>query len=578
MKTSVKSGTVRRLLVIVGRHGWLCILTLISAAVYVACALLVPVFVGRAIDVIRDGGEWDEMMRALICAGTFAVTGGAALFVQGIANNLAAWAILRELRSETFEKLQRLPLSYIDSHPHGDVVSRIIADADTVADGVLMGFTQLFSGALTIGATLVIMFLINPLIAGIVVVLTPLSALISGYIARKTYSYFRAQAELKGEETAYINETVTGMRTVRAFGNGGKALERFKEINGRYEVSSRNAVFFSSLVNPTTRFVNAAIYAAVAGIGGISCITGGLTVGSLSVFLNYAGQYTKPFNEISGVMAELQNALACAERIFELNDETEIPPDPPYKPKAFAGDVQIDDMSFSYTKDRKLIEHFSLIVDRGKRVAVVGPTGCGKTTLINLLMKFYTPDSGRITLDGEDINGIPSPVLRSSFGMVLQDTWLSEDSVRENLKMGRPEATDEEMIEAAKKCSCHGFISRLKNGYDTVLREGGGLSDGQKQLLCICRAMLSNPPMLILDEATSSIDTMTERRVQRAMDVLCAGRTCFIVAHRLSTITGCDVIIAMKDGKIVEQGSHAELMARNGFYAELYASQFAEEQ
>jgi ATP-binding cassette subfamily B protein len=578
MKTTAKKGTVRRLLSLVGRHGWLCVLTLVSAAVYVACALLVPVFVGRAIDVIRDGGERGEMLRALVCAGAFAVTGGAALFVQGIANNLAAWAILRELRSETFAKLQRLPLSYIDSHPHGDMLSRIIADADTVADGVLMGFTQLFSGALTIGATLVIMFLINPLIAGIVVVLTPLSALISSYIARKTYGYFRTQAELKGEETAYINETVTGMRTVRAFGNGGRALERFREINGRYEVSSRNAVFFSSLVNPTTRFVNASIYAAVAGIGGISCIAGGLTVGSLSVFLNYAGQYTKPFNEISGVMAELQNAVACAERIFELNDETEIPPDPPYEPKTFAGDVGICDVSFSYTKDRKLIEHFSLNVERGRRVAIVGPTGCGKTTLINLLMKFYTPDSGRITLDGEDINGIPSPVLRSSFGMVLQDTWLSEDSVRENLKMGRPEAGDDEMIEAAKKCSCHGFITRLKNGYDTVLREGGGLSDGQKQLLCICRAMLSKPPMLILDEATSSIDTMTERRVQRAMDALCAGRTCFIVAHRLSTITGCDVIIAMKDGKIVEQGSHAGLMDKNGFYAELFASQFAEEQ
>ena len=574
----MKKGTVKRLLAFVGKRWPLCVLTLLSAAAYVACALLVPVFVGRAIDVIRDGGTRAEFSAALICAGSFALAGSVALFVEGVSNNLAAWAILQELRTAAFSKLQRLPLSYIDSHPHGDIVSRIIYDADTVADGVLMGFTQLFSGALTIGATLVIMFLINPLIAGIVVVLTPLSAVISNFIARKTYGYFRQQAEIKGQETSYINETVAGMRTVRAFGGGDRATGRFREINGRYEISSRNAVFFSSLVNPTTRFVNASIYAAVAGIGGISCITGGLTVGSLSVFLNYAGQYTKPFNEITGVMAELQNALACAERIFELTDEDEIPPDPDYAAKKFEGDVCLNDVSFSYVRDSRLIEHFSLDVKKGRRVAIVGPTGCGKTTLINLLMKFYVPDSGDITVDGDSLSVIPSGVLRASFGMVLQDTWLSEDSVRENLKMGNPDATDGQMIEAAKKCSCHGFITRLKNGYDTVLHEGGGLSDGQKQLLCICRAMLSNPPMLILDEATSSIDTMTERRVQRAMDSLCEGRTCFIVAHRLSTITGCDVIIAMKDGKIVEQGSHAELMSRKGFYYELFSSQFAEEQ
>ena len=442
-----------------------------------------------------------------------------------------------------------------------------------------MGFTQLFTGVLTIAATLVFMFVIQPVIAAVVVVLTPMSLFIANFIAKKTYGFFREQSAIRGEQTDYINEMVENVKTVKAFSNEDRVIGKFSEINGRLEKSSLRAIFFSSLTNPTTRFVNAVVYAAVAGVGAIAVIGGGLTVGGLSVFLSYVNQYTKPFNEISGVLAELQNALACAERIFDFISAESEKPDAPdaLVLDGVKGSVGANDVSFSYVPDRKLIEHFNLNVKPGQKIAIVGPTGCGKTTFINLLMRFYDVNSGSITVDGHDIRDITRKSLRLSYGMVLQETWLKHGTVRENLKLGRPDATDGEMIDAAKKTHCHGFISRLENGYDTVISESGGnLSNGQKQLLCIARAMISDPPMLILDEATSSIDTRTEIRVQNAMKKLMGTRTSFVVAHRLSTIMEMDLILVMKDGNIIEQGTHGELMAKGGFYSVLFNSQFAE--
>ena len=522
---------------------------------------------------LHDDDEPERKEKIIFCIG------GIAQWLMAMINNKITFSVVRDIRRDAFEKIQRLPISYIDSHPHGDIVSRIIADVDQFSDGLLMGFTQLFTGVLTIAATLVFMFAIQPVIAAVVVVLTPMSLFIANFIAKKTYGFFREQSAIRGEQTDYINEMVENVKTVKAFSNEDRVIGKFSEINGRLEKSSLRAIFFSSLTNPTTRFVNAVVYAAVAGAGAIAVIGGGLTVGGLSVFLSYVNQYTKPFNEISGVLAELQNALACAERIFDFNSAESEKPDAPdaLVLDGVKGSVGANDVSFSYVPDRKLIEHFNLDVKPGQKIAIVGPTGCGKTTFINLLMRFYDVNSGSITVDGHDIRDITRKSLRLSYGMVLQETWLKHGTVRENLKLGRPDATDGEMIDAAKKTHCHGFISRLENGYDTVISESGGnLSNGQKQLLCIARAMISDPPMLILDEATSSIDTRTEIRVQNAMKKLMGTRTSFVVAHRLSTIMEMDLILVMKDGNIIEQGTHGELMAKGGFYSVLFNSQFAE--
>ncbi len=565
----------------ISRYIPLIVLSLILAASSTASALWVPIIIGDAIDLIIGEGNvlMTELISELAKAAVVFVCGGIALWIMSMINNKITYNVVRDIRRDAFSKIQSLPVSYIDKHPHGDIVSRIIADVDQFSDGLLMGFTQLFTGVITIIATLVFMFVIDPIIAAVVVVLTPLSLFIANFIAKKTYGFFKEQSTIRGEQTDYINEYVDNIKTVKAFSNEERVIDKFSEINGRLEKSSLKAIFFSSLTNPTTRFVNSVVYAAVAGVGAITVLGGGLTVGGLSVFLAYANQYTKPFNEISGVIAELQNALACAERIFEFIEvpsETQDGPDS-VELNSISGDVCAENVFFSYVKDKKLIENFSLDVKSGQKIGIVGPTGCGKTTFINLLMRFYDVDGGRITIDGYDIRNVTRKSLRSSYGMVLQETWLKHGSVRDNLKLGRPNATDEEMIEAAKRTHCHGFISRLENGYDTVISESGGqLSGGQKQLLCIARAMIANPPMLILDEATSSIDTRTELRVQKAMKRLMDGRTSFVVAHRLSTIMEMDRILVMKDGNIIEQGSHEQLMAMQGFYYELYNSQFSE--
>lgn len=560
----------------------LLVLSIILATVSVALTLYFPIITGKAIDLILAKGKVDFdgiLVLAKEGAIVIAIT-AAAQWVMNMANNRMTYNIVRDIRKDAFGKIEKLPFSYIDSHSHGDMVSRIIADVDTFADGLLMGFTQLFTGLATIIGTLIFMLTINIKITLVVVILTPLSLFVASFIAKKTYSMFQLQSKTRGEQTALIEEMIGNQKVVQAFNHEDEALEEFDEINNRLQKYSLRATFFSSLVNPSTRFINSLVYAAVGIAGAFAVIiTGGaFSVGSLSCFLSYANQYTKPFNEISGVVTELQNALACAARIFELIEEpAEVPDDADaYVLETADGTVDIEDVYFSYVPDQHLIEDFNLHVKPGQRIAIVGPTGCGKTTLINLLMRFYDTNSGKIKVSDHDIQHMTRKSLRANYGMVLQETWLKKGTIRDNICMGRPDATEEEMIAAAKASHAHSFIKRLPKGYDTEITEdGGNLSQGQKQLLCITRVMLCLPPMLILDEATSSIDTRTEIRIQKAFLTMMQGRTSFIVAHRLSTIREADVILVMKDGKIIEQGNHETLLAQNGFYANLYNSQFA---
>ena len=556
--------------------------SLLLALIYVVMSLYIPILVGQAIDFIIDKGSvaFEPMFEKLVQVGICALVAALAQWLMSQINNFVTFRVTRDIRNEAFRHIQVLPLSYLDSHPQGDTVSRVISDVDTFADGLLMGFTQLFTGIMTIAGTLILMLTIRPSVALVVIVITPLSLVVANFIASRTYSMFRLQSAIRGEQTALIDETVGEMKLVRAFSQEEALLEQFDEINDRLEKASLRAIFFSSMTNPATRFVNSVVYAAVALTGALMCIggAGSFTVGNLSTFLNYANQYTKPFNEISGVVTELQNALACAGRVFELIEAPERSPEPsnPQQAETVEGAVEIHNLKFSYTPEKPLIEDFNLSVKPGQRVAIVGPTGCGKTTFINLLMRFYDPQDGEIKLDGINTRHMNRAALRRCVGMVLQDTWLKAGTIRENIAMGKPDATDEEIIAAAKQAHAHSFIKRLPNGYDTVISEAGGnLSQGQKQLLCIARVMLCLPPMLFLDEATSSIDTRTEIRIQKAFDTMMQGRTSFIVAHRLSTIREADLILVMRDGHIVEQGNHAQLLEKHGFYEELYRSQFA---
>ena len=575
-----EQGTMRKVLLRV-RPYWLgLIASLLLALIHVAMTLYIPILVGEAIDCIIEAGKVDFTAMAgylrgvLICALIAAVS----QWVMNEINNRITFRVTRDIRDEAFRHIQVLPLSYLDRQSQGDVVSRVIADVDTFADGLLMGFTQLFTGVMTILGTLFFMVRISWKIALVVIVITPLSLLVANFIAKSTHDMFKLQSVTRGEQTALIDENIGQMKLVQAFGHERESMEAFDEVNARLQKCSLKAIFFSSLTNPSTRFVNSVVYAGVGLTGALMAIGGGITVGNLTSFLNYANQYTKPFNEISGVITELQNALACAGRVFELIEEPARSPEPenPERPEKVEGAVEIRDLSFSYVPEKPLIGDFSLSVKPGQRIAIVGPTGCGKTTFINLLMRFYDPDGGEILLDGVNTRNMNRGELRRCVGMVLQDTWLKAGTIRENITMGKPDATDEEVIAAAKQAHAHGFIKRLPNGYDTVIGESGGsLSQGQKQLLCIARVMLCLPPMLFLDEATSSIDTRTEIRIQKAFDTMMKGRTSFIVAHRLSTIREADLILVMRDGHIVEQGDHEELLAKNGFYAELYKSQFA---
>lgn len=571
---------LRKVLLRLRRYWVLMIGSLIMATVSVAMSLYIPILLGQAIDYIVGKGRVDfaavgeKLMAVVVCAGVSAL----AQWLMSLLNDRVTYRVTRDIRNEAFAHIQHLPLKYLDSHPHGDLVSRVVSDVDTFADGLLMGFTQLFTGVMTIAGTLILMLTISWQIALVVICITPLSLLVASFIAKKTYSMFQLQSKTRGEQTAIINETLGNLKVVKAFGHESASMGQFNEVNDRLEKCSLRAIFFSSLVNPSTRFVNSLVYAGVGLVGALIAIGGGITVGNLTSFLNYANQYTKPFNEISGVVTELQNALACAGRVFELIEEPAQSPDfaNPEQPGAVQGAVEIRDMSFSYRKDKPLIRDMNLNVQPGQRVAIVGPTGCGKTTFINLLMRFYDPDDGAIALDGVDTQKMERGVLRRSVGMVLQDTWLRAGTIRENIAMGKSDATDDEIVAAAMQAHAHSFIKRLPNGYDTVIGESGGnLSQGQKQLLCIARVMLCLPPMLFLDEATSSIDTRTEIRIQKAFDAMMEGRTSFIVAHRLSTIREADIILVMRDGQVVEQGSHEELLKKRGFYAELYHSQFA---
>ena len=556
------------------------IASLILATIYVVMTLYIPILVGNAIDCIVDAGRVDFAAMAVSLRGVVICAAVAALsqWLMSELNNRMTYQVTRDIRNEAFSHIQKLPLSYLDAHPQGDIVSRVIADVDTFADGLLMGFTQLFTGIMTILGTLLFMLRIHWGIALVVVCITPLSLLVANFIATRTYSMFRLQTVTRGEQTGLIDETIGNIKVVRAFGHEDASMEQFDEINGRLQKASLNAIFFSSLVNPCTRFVNSVVYAGVGLTGALIAISGGISVGNLTSFLNYANQYTKPFNEISGVVTELQNALACAGRVFELIEAPERTPEPenPQRPEAVQGSVEIRDLKFSYVPEKPLIDDFNLSVKPGQRIAIVGPTGCGKTTFINLLMRFYDPDGGKILLDGVNTRNMRRDDLRHCVGMVLQDTWLKAGTIRENIAMGKPDATEEEILAAAKQAHAHSFIRRLPKGYDTEISENGGnLSQGQKQLLCIARVMLCLPPMLFLDEATSSIDTRTEIKIQKAFDTMMRGRTSFIVAHRLSTIREADVILVMKDGHIVEQGKHEELLQKQGFYAKLYQSQFA---
>ena len=578
-KNSYQAVTLKKVFKYIKRYIPLLITALALSIVTVALTLYFPILTGRALDLIRGKGQvdFDGIMQIVIKAVIAVAFAAIAQWLTNVCNNKMTYNVIRDIRTDAFENIEKIPLSYIDSHSHGDIVSRIISDVDTFADGLLLGLTQLFTGVATIVGTLIFMLTINVKIAVVVVVLTPLSLVAASFIAKRTYSMFQLQSRTRGEQTALIDEMIGNQKVLVAFNHEKKAIEQFDEINDRLSQYSLRATFFSSLTNPTTRFVNSIVYASVGVFGAISAILGGITVGQLTCFLSYANQYTKPFNEISGVITELQNAIACASRIFELIEvEREIPDaEDAYELDDADGKVDIEDVYFSYEPDQKLIEDFNLHVEQGQRVAIVGPTGCGKTTLINLLMRFYDVNSGKIKVSGHDIKEMTRHSLRKNYGMVLQETWLKNGTIRDNICMGRPEATDEEIIEAAKATHAHSFIKRLSKGYDTVITEdGGNLSQGQKQLLCITRVMLCLPPMLILDEATSSIDTRTEIKIQKAFLKMMQGRTSFIVAHRLSTIRDADVILVMKDGKIIEQGRHEELLKENGFYANLYNSQF----
>ena len=575
-----RGAVLRKILLRVRRYWPAMILSLVMATVYVAMTLYIPILAGQAIDCIIDMGRVDfaaiqgVLVTILICAAVAALS----QWVMNEMNNRVTFRVTRDVRDEAFRHIQVLPLSYLDKHAQGDTVSRIISDVDTFADGLLMGFTQLFTGLLTIVGTLVLMLVLNWQIALVVICITPVSLLVANFIAKSTYSMFQLQTKTRGEQTAIIDEAIGQMKTVQAFGHEKKTLEQFDEVNERLKKYSLRAIFFSSLTNPATRFVNSLVYAGVALTGALIAMGGGITVGNLTSFLSYANQYTKPFNEISGVITELQNALACAGRIFELIEAPERSPEPedPVHPGQVRGGVEIRDLTFSYDPAKPLIRDFDLSVQPGQRVAIVGPTGCGKTTFINLLMRFYDPQGGQIKLDAVDTMDMDRGALRRCVGMVLQDTWLRSGTIRDNIAMGKPDATMEEVVAAAKAAHAHSFIRRLPKGYDTVISEAGGnLSQGQKQLLGLARVMLCLPPMLFLDEATSSIDTRTEIRIQKAFDTMMKGRTSFIVAHRLSTIQEADMILVMRDGQIVEKGTHETLLAQKGFYATLYESQFA---
>ena len=584
-KNTAQKGTLKKVLKYVQRHGFFMVLSILFAAITVALTLYTPILIGDAIDLIVGKGQVDFAGIAAILIKTGIIIGITALiqWLMNTINNRITYHVVRDIRNEAFRKIEILPLSYIDAHPYGDIVNRVIADADQFADGLLMGFTQLFTGIVTILGTLFFLFSISWKIAIVVVIVTPLSLFIARFIANRTYRMFRVQSETRGQQTAFIDEMIGNQKVVQAFSHEGEALEEFDRINDRLADCSLRATFYSSLTNPCTRFVNSVVYAGVALAGALICIaTAGavnpFTIGQLSACLSYANQYTKPFNEISGVVTELQNALACASRLFELIEEEPQIPEPADAVELadVKGSVELNDVSFSYVPDRKLIEGLNLSVKPGQRIAIVGPTGCGKTTIINLLMRFYDVNSGSITVEGTDIRNATRNSLRSSYGMVLQETWLRSGTIRDNIVMGKPEATDEEIIAAAKASHAHSFIKRLPQGYDTVITEdGGSLSLGQTQLLFITRAMLCLPPMTILDEAKSSIDTRTEIKIQDSFAKMMNGRTSFIVAHRLSTIREADVILVMKDGHIIEQGNHEELLAKNGFYANLYNSQFA---
>ena len=573
-----RKATLNRVLHKIRPYSAFVVCSLLVAAVSVAAQLYIPILCGDAIDKMLGKGNVDlaGVLRIAVSILVVAAVAALAQWLLSVCNNRITFSVSRDLRNEALRKIQTLPLSYLDSHPSGDIVSRMVADVDTFADGLLMGFTQLFSGILTIFGTLLFMLRENVPITLVVVCITPLSLVVAGFLAKRSYGYFQSQSTVRGKQTALVNEMIEGQKVVQAFGHEAESLAAFDEVNGQLQDVSLKAIFFSSLTNPATRFVNNIVYAGVGLVGALYAVRGGITIGQLSVFLSYANQYTKPFNEISGVVTELQNALACAARVFELLDAEDqvleaenaaaLQPD---------GHVQLQDVSFRYLPDRPLIEGLSLDVQPGQRIAIVGPTGCGKTTLINLLMRFYDVNSGSIKVSGTDIRDVTRASLRGSYGMVLQDTWLRAGTVRENIAYGKPDATMDEVIAAAKAAHAHSFIRRLPDGYDTVIAEdGGNISQGQKQLLCIARVMLCLPPMLILDEATSSIDTRTEVRIQKAFARMMQGRTSFIVAHRLSTIREAGVILVMKDGHIVEQGNHDQLLAQGGFYAKLYNSQF----
>ena len=572
--------TIKRVLRYIKRYSIYVICSLILAVITVALTLYVPILTGNAVDAIVGPGmvDFDKVIRILGEIAISIVITMVSQWIMNVCNNKITYSIIRDIRGEAFEKIQNLPLKYLDGHSHGEVVSRVIADVDQFADGLLMGFTQLFSGIITILGTLLFMLSVNVSITLVVVFITPVSLLVASFIAKRTYEMFKLQSQTRGEQTALIEEILGNQKVVKAFGYEKRAKEQFNEINERLRKCSLKGIFFSSITNPATRFVNSLVYAGVGISGAIFAIHGGITVGQLSCFLSYANQYTKPFNEISGVVTELQNAIACAGRIFELLEEESQIPDAAeaVNLQNATGEVDLEDVYFAYEPGQKLIENLNLSVKPGQRIAIVGPTGCGKTTLINLLMRFYDVNSGRICVSKKDIRDITRKSLRANYGMVLQETWLRQGTIRENICMGKPNATEEEMIAAAKASHAHSFIKRLKHGYDTVIGEdGGSLSQGQKQLLCITRVMLCLPPMLILDEATSSIDTRTEIHIQQAFSKMMKGRTSFIVAHRLSTIQEADVILVMKDGHIIEQGNHKELLKQNGFYATLYNSQFA---
>ncbi|MCR4761177.1 MAG: ABC transporter ATP-binding protein/permease [Oscillospiraceae bacterium] len=579
-ETGVQMQTLRRVLQDL-KHDWFrLVLTLLLAVLTVALTLWVPILVGNAIDGIKGAGlvDFDAVTRILLTIGISVAVTALAQWVMSIVQNKIVYEVVEDIRNRAIERLEHLPLAYFDSHPTGVTISRMISDVDQFADGLLMGFTQLFTGVLTIIGTLIMMLRIHPGITVVVFVMTPLSLFVAAFIAKRTYTMFRVQAETRAAQTAMINETITNQKVVQAFGHEQLTMDEFDAVNRELETASRKATFYSSLTNPCTRFVNALVYAAVGVTGALAAIRGSISVGQLSTFLSYANQYTKPFNEISGVVTELQNALACADRVYALIDEAAESPDQPdaLELQQAEGTVRFDDISFSYTPERPLISHCSIDVRPGQRVAIVGPTGCGKTTLINLIMRFYDVNDGAIRIDGHDLRDLTRSSLRTQIGMVLQETWLKAATVRENIRMGMPDATDEQVIAAAKAAHAHSFIKRLPQGYDTVISDkNGALSQGQRQLLCIARVMLCLPPMLILDEATSSIDTRTEQKIQSAFQKLMQGRTSFIVAHRLSTIQEADLILVMKDGQIIEQGNHESLLRLGGFYANLHQSQFA---